>query len=33
MGGDIDIPGNATPAAAMNWYYDPESIQLCPAAP
>ena len=33
MGGDIDIPGNATPAAEMNWYYDPEAIQLCLAAP
>jgi len=33
MGGDIDVPGNATPAAELNWFYDPEAIQLCLAAP
>ena len=32
MGGDIDVPGNATPAAEMNWYYDPVAIRLCLAA-
>ena len=32
MGGDIDCPGNATPAAEMNWYYDPEAIRQCLAA-
>lgn len=32
MGGDIDMPGNATPAAEMNWFYDPEAIRLCLAA-
>ena len=32
MGGDIDCPGDATPAAEMNWYYDPEAIRQCLAA-
>ena len=32
MGGDIDCPGNATPAAEMNWYYDPEAIRQSLAA-
>ena len=32
MGGDIDIPGNATPAAELNWFYDPDAIKLCLAA-
>lgn len=33
MGGDIDVPGNATPAAEMNWFYDPKAIKECLAAP
>jgi len=32
MGGDIDVPGNATPAAEMNWFYDPKAIKECLAA-
>ncbi len=32
MGGDIDILGDATPAAEMNWYYDPDAIKMCLAA-
>ena len=32
MGGDIDVPGNATAAAEMNWYYDPDAIKLCLSA-
>jgi inosine-uridine nucleoside N-ribohydrolase len=32
MGGDIDQPGNATPAAEMNRFYDPEAIRQCLAA-
>ena len=32
MGGDIDVPGNATAAAEMNWYYDPDTVKLCLAA-
>ncbi len=29
MGGAIDVPGNDTPAAERNWYYDPESVEIC----
>lgn len=29
MGGAIDVPGNDTPAAERNWYYDPESVAIC----
>lgn len=32
MGGDIERPGDATPAAEMNWFYDPEAIRQCLAA-
>ncbi len=32
MGGDIDIPGNATPAAEINWFYDTIAIKKCLAA-
>lgn len=32
MGGDIDVHGNATASAEMNWYYDPDAIKLCLAA-
>lgn len=32
MGGDIDIPGNATPTAEFNWFYDPTAIKTCLAA-
>lgn len=32
VGGDIDILGDATPAAEMNWYYDPDAIKMCLAA-
>lgn len=32
MGGDIDVPGNATAAADFNWYYDPDAVKLCLAA-
>ena len=32
MGGDIDVPGNATPAAELNWFYDPRAIKICLAA-
>lgn len=29
MGGAIDVPGNDTPCAERNWYYDPESVDIC----
>jgi len=29
MGGAIDVPGNDTPAAERNWYYDPHSVAIC----
>jgi len=32
MGGDIDIPGNATPSAEMNWFWDPKATKECLAA-
>ena len=32
MGGNIDTPGNATPAAEMNWFYDPDAIKICLSA-
>jgi inosine-uridine nucleoside N-ribohydrolase len=28
MGGAIDVPGNATPAAEFNWWFDPESTRI-----
>ncbi|MFM1655071.1 nucleoside hydrolase [Brevibacillus sp. B_LB10_24] len=33
MGGAIDIPGNTTPAAEFNWWYDPESIKIALRTP
>lgn len=32
MGGGIDVPGNTTPAAELNWFYDPHAIRACLAA-
>ena len=29
MGGAIDVPGNDTPCAERNWYYDPEAVDIC----
>lgn len=29
MGGSIDVPGNITDCAEVNWYYDPESVEIC----
>ena len=28
MGGAIDVPGNTTPAAEFNWWFDPESVRI-----
>lgn len=29
MGGAIDVPGNANACGEFNWFYDPESTQIC----
>lgn len=29
MGGAIDVPGNANVCGELNWFYDPESVQIC----
>jgi inosine-uridine nucleoside N-ribohydrolase len=28
MGGAIDVPGNTTPAAEFNWWFDPEATRI-----
>jgi inosine-uridine nucleoside N-ribohydrolase len=28
MGGAIDVPGNSTPAAEFNWWFDPEATRI-----
>ncbi len=33
MGGAIEVPGNTTPAAEFNWWFDPESAKMCVRAP
>lgn len=33
MGGAIDVPGNTTPAAEFNWWFDPESAKMSVRAP
>jgi Inosine-uridine nucleoside N-ribohydrolase len=33
MGGAIDIPGNTTPAAEFNWWYDPEAAKVSVRTP
>jgi inosine-uridine nucleoside N-ribohydrolase len=33
MGGAIDVPGNTTPAAEFNWWFDPESVRITLRAP
>jgi inosine-uridine nucleoside N-ribohydrolase len=33
MGGAIDIPGNTTPTAEFNWWFDPEAIKITLRAP
>lgn len=33
MGGAIDVPGNTTPAAEFNWWFDPEAAKMSVRAP
>lgn len=33
MGGSFDIPGNTTPAAEFNWWFDPEAAKMSVRAP
>lgn len=33
MGGAVDVPGNTTPTAEFNWWFDPEAIRITLRAP
>jgi inosine-uridine nucleoside N-ribohydrolase len=33
MGGAIDVPGNTSPTAEFNWWFDPESVRITLRAP
>jgi inosine-uridine nucleoside N-ribohydrolase len=33
MGGAIDVPGNSSPAAEFNWWFDPEAVRITVRAP
>jgi inosine-uridine nucleoside N-ribohydrolase len=28
MGGSVDVPGNTSPAAEFNWWFDPEAVRI-----
>ncbi len=28
MGGSVDVPGNSSPAAEFNWWFDPEAVRI-----
>lgn len=33
MGGSVDVPGNSTPAAEFNWWFDPEAARIALRTP
>jgi inosine-uridine nucleoside N-ribohydrolase len=33
MGGAFDVPGNTTPAAELNWWFDPEAVRIVVRSP
>ena len=33
MGGAFEVPGNTSPAAEFNWWFDPEAAKMCVRAP
>jgi inosine-uridine nucleoside N-ribohydrolase len=33
MGGAVDVPGNTTPTAEFNWWFDPEAVRIALRAP
>ena len=33
MGGAVDVPGNTTPSAEFNWWFDPEAVRITLRAP
>ena len=33
MGGAFDVPGNTSPAAELNWWFDPEAVRIVARAP
>jgi len=33
MGGSVDVPGNSTPAAEFNWWFDPEAARIALLTP
>jgi inosine-uridine nucleoside N-ribohydrolase len=33
MGGAVDVPGNSSPSAEFNWWFDPEAVRITLRAP